>query len=249
MKRIDLRGVLLPLLLLALAEVLLRWSGINSDSLALPSAVARALVETLADGSLLRATLQTLGCALGGLALGAAAGVVLGALLGVSRRAAVLAWAPVESLRHMPPVALIPIALLALGQGVRMEAAIVAFTCFWPVLLLTQAAVAGVEPRLLDVARVLGLGPAATVRKIVLPAAGPRIAVALRLAAGIALIVAVTTEIAANPLGLGYAMLRAQQELQPARMYACLAWLALLGWTLNAVLARAERRAAVGGGR
>ena len=86
----------------------------------------------------------------------------------------------------------------------------------------------------------LRMGRLATVRKIVLPAAAPRVAVALRLAAGISLIVAVTTEIAANPIGLGYAMVQAQQELQPARMYACLAWLALLGGLLNALLLRVE---------
>lgn len=240
--RFNWRGTVLPLCLLAAVEVLVRASGIRSDSLALPSAIGRSLATGIADGSILRETAQTLGCAIGGLALAAMAGVLLGALLGVSRSAAVLAWAPVEFLRQMPPVALIPIATLSLGLGISMEMSIVAFTCFWPVLLLTQAAVAGIEPRLLEVAHLLGMNSAATLRKLVLPAAAPRIIVALRLATGIALIVAVTTEIAGNPLGLGYAMMRAQAELQAAHMYACLAWLALLGWTLNALLGTAERR-------
>lgn len=237
-----LRGAALPIGALFAAEISIRASGIQSDSLALPSAVLRALGAGLADAGVLLATLQTLGCALGGVAIGAGMGLLLGLVLGISHTAAGLANVSVESLRHMPPVALIPIATLVLGLGMPMEMSIVAFTCFWPVLLLTQAAVNGVERQLLEVARMLTLSGAETIQKIVLPAAAPRIAVALRLAMGIALIVAITTEVAANPLGLGYGMVRAQQELQPAQMYAYLVWLAILGWAINSGLLWLQRR-------
>jgi len=238
------RGAVVPIVALAALEAVLRASAVRSDSIARPGEVLHALAAGLADASVLVATGQTLACALAGLLIGAGAGLLLGALLGLSRFAAGLAWAPVESLRHLPPVALLPIAMLVFGQGLRMEIALVGFTCFWPVLLLTQAAVGGVEPRLLDVARTLHMGRMRTILRIVLPASAARVAVALRLATGIALIVAVTTEIAANPLGIGYAMVRSQAELQPASMYAHLLWLALLGWALNAAMARMERHIA-----
>ena len=61
-------------------------------------------------------------------------------------------------------------------------------------------------------------------------------------ALGIALVVAVTVEITANPLGLGYRMTIAQQSLQPDLMFALLLWIGLLGWSLNALLVRAEAR-------
>jgi ABC-type nitrate/sulfonate/bicarbonate transport system permease component len=80
------------------------------------------------------------------------------------------------------------------------------------------------------------------VTKIVLPAILPRIFVAFRIALGIALVVAVTVEITANPLGLGYAMTIAQQSLQPDLMFALLLWIGLTGWSLNALLLRAESR-------
>lgn len=240
------RGAVLPILVLIGLESGFRAFDVRSDSLAAPSAVLRSLVEGVADGALLRATAMTLWCALAGVALASFAGILLGAVLGLSRILSELAQVPVESLRHLPPVALMPIVILVLGLGVPMEVSIVAFTCFWPVLLLTRAAVAGVEPRLLEVARVLQLGARRTLVRIVLPAAAPRIMVAVRLAVGIALIVAITTEIAANPLGLGYLMVKAQQELQPARLFAGLVWLALLGWTTNALMLRLERAATPG---
>ena len=80
------------------------------------------------------------------------------------------------------------------------------------------------------------------VRKIVLPAALPRIIVAFRLAAAIALVVAVTVEIAVNPLGLGYGILVAQQGLQPDLMLAYLLWIGIVGYGLNTLLSVAQRR-------
>ena len=122
----------------------------------------------------------------------------------------------IEVLRPVPSVALIPLAMLMFGFGARMEVSIVAFATFWPTLILVQSAVQQVEPRLLEVSRVLGLSARERACKIVLPAIVPRLFVALRLGVAVALVVAVTVEIAANPNGMGYAMMIAQQSLDPA---------------------------------
>jgi NitT/TauT family transport system permease protein len=147
-----------------------------------------------------------------------------------------------ELARPIPSVALVPVALVALGFGYRLEIAIVAFACTWPVLLLTRAAVGGIEPCLIEVARALRLSFPARVAKIVVPAALPRIFVAFRLAAGIALIVAVTVEIAVNPLGLGAGIMTAGQALRPELMLAYLLWIGIVGFTLNASLIFAQQR-------
>jgi ABC-type nitrate/sulfonate/bicarbonate transport system permease component len=235
-------GLVVPLLALAAAEAAMRLSGLESDTVAAPSAVACAFVEAVADGSLPRATGETLGAAAAGLALGGGAGLLLAMALGLSLTLARLLRVSVDAFRPIPSVALIPIALLAYGFGFRMEIAIVAFACFWPLLIVGQAAVAGVEPRLLEVGRVLRLSPAARVGKIVLPAAQPRLFVAFRLAAGVSLIVAVTVEITTNPIGLGYGLMLAQQSLDPARMFAFLLWLGLVGWGVNRLLLLAQGR-------
>src|SRR5215212_4549518 len=111
-------------------------------------------------------------------------------------------------------------------------------------LILTQAAVQQVEPRLLEVSQVLGLGPAERSLKIVLPAIVPRLFVALRLGVAVALVVAVTVEIAANPNGMGYAMMLAQQSLDPALMLAWLGWIGVVGYAINAAALRLQRAVA-----
>lgn len=122
-----------------------------------------------------------------------------------------------------------------------MEASLIAFASVWPVLLVTIAAMRGIEPRLLEVARVLQMPMLDRMRKIVLPAALARIAVGLRLALAIALVVAVTVEIVINPRGLGHAMMSAQQALRFDEMYAQLLWIGVTGWAVSALAQRLLR--------
>ena len=235
------RAWVLPLALLALLELLARTRYANSDALAPPSQALLALAGALADGSLLSATGFTLGAAALGLLLGSAIGAALGALLGQSRRAAAVGFISIELLRPVPSVALIPLAMLVFGFGAAMEVSVVAFATLWPVLVLVQAAVRQVEPQWLEVAAALQLSPAQRLRNIVLPAVLPRLFVALRLGSAVALVVAVTVEIAANPNGMGYALMMAQQSLQPALMLGWLGWIALVGVAINHGTLHAQR--------
>ncbi|MBT2323482.1 ABC transporter permease [Variovorax paradoxus] len=237
-----LRPWVFPALLLGLFEWYARRAAAQgSDALAPPSAALKAFAGAAMDGSLWQATGFTLGTAALGLFIGAVLGIALGIVLGLSRRAAQLGLLSIEVLRPVPSVALIPLSMLMFGFGVRMELAIVAFATFWPMLILVQSAVQQVEPRLLEVSRVLGLTARERAWKIVLPAIVPRLFVALRLGVAVALVVAVTVEIAANPNGMGYAMMIAQQSFDPALMLAWLGWIGVVGFAVNAAMQRLQR--------
>ena len=222
-----------PAIALALFEAYARTVGKSSDAIAPPSAALKGFASALSDGSLLSATAFTLGSAALGLLLAAVLGIAAGMALGLSPRAARLSFLSIEGFRPIPSVALIPLAMLVFGFGLRMEFSIVAFACFWPMLLLSQAAVQQIEPRLLEVSRVLGLSPLQRAYKIILPAITPRLFVALRLGVAVALVVAVTVEIAANPHGMGYAMMIAQQSLNPSLILAWLMWVSGVGFAVN----------------
>src|SRR5262249_42016306 len=223
-------------------ELAARFGFIVAESLSYPSAIARASVGTISDGTLFQATKETFGAALTGMAIGAALGISCGIAFGLWRLPAALVRRSSAALPPIPSVGLIPLALLIYGFGYRMEIAVVAFACFWPLLIITESAVRGIEPRLIEVSRALGFGLAARIVKIVLPATLPRVFVGLRLAAAVALVVAVTVEITANPMGLGYALIVAQESMKPDRMFVFLLWIGLIGWLINAVLLRAQQR-------
>jgi sulfonate transport system permease protein len=235
------RAFVVPGLLLAGLEGVARTAARHSETLAPPSRAVAAFARIAADGSLLSATGFTLASAGAGLAVGSLLGVLLGLLLGLSRRAATLGFLSIEVLRPIPSVALIPLAMLVFGFGLSMELSVVAFATLWPMLILAQAAVRQVEPRLIEVGAALQLGPWQRATKIVLPAVLPRLFVALRLGVSVALVVAVTVEIAANPHGMGYALMISQQSLDPARMLAWLFWIGVVGYTLNELATRAQR--------
>lgn len=240
--RLDPRPFVLPLVLIGLAEALaLRFVPADSFSLAAPHQIAVEFLRLLVDGTFVSRTLETLGAAMAGLAFGGLVGLGLGVALGLSEILDRVTSMTVEALRPVPPTALIPLSLLVFGFGLTMEIAIVAFTTIWPVLVLSRAAVRETEPRLMEVAKVLRMSFGRRLTRIIVPGAIPRIFVAFRLAAAIALIVSVTVEIVANPRGLGYGMMLSSQSLRPAAAFAFLVWIAIVGWAFNQALTLLER--------
>ncbi len=237
-----LRGAVIPALLIALWEIGARAGTLPPDTMSQPSAILVACWQALLDGSLLLATWQTFQTALLGLAIGSAIGIALGILIGLSPVLEAVIGPTLDTIRPVPAVALIPLALLIYGFGLRMEVLVITFACIWPVLIVTVSAVRGIEPRLLEVARVLEMPALRRMTRIVLPAAMARIAVGIRVGAGVALVVAVTVEIVLNPQGLGYGMIIAAQSLRPELMWAELIWLGLAGWAFNALLQTIDRR-------
>lgn len=234
-------GAIIPVAFLIGWEASTRSGLLTLESLSRPSDILMAGYAALRDGSLLLATMQTCETALLGLAIAAIAGIVIGAVLGLSSTAERIIGPTIEALRPIPAIAFMPLALMMFGFGVGLEASIVAYACVWPILIVTIAAVRAVEGRLLDVAAVLELPVWKKMAKIVLPAAFARINVGLRIAAAISLVVAVTVEIVLNPRGLGYHLILAEQSLEIGLMWAQLVWLCLLGYVLNLLLSRLGR--------
>src|SRR5262245_62741853 len=152
----------------------MRAYNVQSDSLAAPSQILVAFWNAIWDGTIPRRTAETLRAALTGLAIGGGAALVLSIVLGLVPPFARLMRFSIEVLRPVPPVALIPIAILVLGFGAPMEFSLVAFAAFWPVLIYGHAAITNIEPQLLEVSQVLRLNTFGRVTKIVLPATLPR---------------------------------------------------------------------------
>ncbi len=235
-------GVVVPVALLCIWEAIWHIDALRMESVSHPWEVAVAFYRGLLDGSILILTLQTFESALLGFAIAAAIGVAVGVFLGLAPRAERIVGPSIDLMRPVPSVALIPLALMIYGFGVRMEASIVAFACVWPVLIVTIAAVRSIDPGLLEVARVLQMTAAERTFKIVLPAAAGRIVVGLQLALAISLVVAVTVEIVINPRGLGYGMMSAQQSMHFDKMYAQLLWIGVVGWGLSFISQKALDR-------
>jgi ABC-type nitrate/sulfonate/bicarbonate transport system permease component len=235
-------GFIVPMFVLASWEALSRAGVLSEDGFSRPSRWSVALGRALLDGTLLTQTAQTFAAAAQALFIASLIGIALGAVLGLFRPLERVAQLTIDALRPIPSVALIPVSLLVFGFSREMSAAVAAFACFWPILLVTTASVRNVDPRLIEVGRMLGFALPKIILKFAIPAALPGIWVGIRVAAAIGIVVTVTTEIVTNPRGLGHAMTMAAQALQPELVWATLIWVGMVGWAVNWLLERVGQR-------
>src|ERR1700728_1936355 len=115
-----LRGLLIPLILIVLWELGGRAGIFPEDTMSRPSLALAGGWEALADGSLLIATAQTFQAALTGLAIGSAIGIAIGVPLGLSPVAEAVVGPTLDTIRPVPSLALLPLALLIYGFGAPM---------------------------------------------------------------------------------------------------------------------------------
>ena len=235
------RSLAIPALVIVLLEAGVRGGWVGGESLPPPSEVVMQAFGAAVDGSLWTVTLETLASAFGGLAIGCVVGLALGVPLGLSEPLNRLTSLSIECFRPIPSIALLPVVMMIFGLGYRLEISLVAFATSWPILVFSRSAMAGVHPRLREVGRMLGFSPLRRLVKILLPAAAPFIFVGFRLSVGMALVVAVTVEISANPLGLGNAIMLAEQTMRPSLMFALIVWTGAMGFVLNWIVGIGER--------
>lgn len=205
------------------------------------SAVLQTLAETVAHPafwSVLGLTLQSWAA---GLAIALLVGVPLGTLFGASDRAYRFCRVVIEVLRPIPPVVLIPIALLIFGASAQMKLLLIVYGAIWPLLLQTMYGVRGVDPMTLEMARAYRLTPWQRFLQIRLAGASPFIATGLRISATIALIVTIVAELVGGAPGLGNDILIAQAGGANELMYALILVSGVLGVAVNAVFLRLER--------
>lgn len=236
---VNLGGLLVPLAAILAWQLLVSTGVLDYEFLPAPNEVLDALIALAETGELASDLMHTLGVALLAAAIAMTMGGALGLAIGLVPTLRTNLMASIDFLRTIPAVALMPVAVLTFGPVTSTELLVAIYPALWPVLLNTAGGVAAIHPRQYDVARMLRLSSAATVRKIVIPAVAPTWLVGARMAAIIALSVTLVAEMLISPQGLGGGLIESLQALDPARMWAYAVVCGLVGYLLNAALRRA----------
>lgn len=147
----------------------------------------------------------------------------------------------VEIFRNTAALAILPVFTLIFGIGESSKVAIVLYACFFPILLSTITGVATVDPQLLRSAKVLGLSPVATFRKVVFPAAIPTIFTGIRISGAASILVLIAAEMIGANAGLGFYINYAQFNFLIPKMYAAILTTSALGLAVNYGLVALER--------
>jgi ABC-type nitrate/sulfonate/bicarbonate transport system permease component len=239
------RGLLIGLEIGVPLAAVAAWWALSSSSRSLYFPPLQQIIERFwvnwAQERLATDVAPSLGRLGAGYAIAVVAGVALGVVLGLSPWARKLADPLVGFLRSIPSAALLPFAILLFGVGDEMKVFIIAFVSLWPILLNTVDGVDDADPVMLQSTRIYGIRGARRLFRVVLPAAGPRIAAGMRTSLSLAIIVMIISEMVASTNGIGYFTLQAQRSFQITDMWSGIVLLGVLGYLLNLAFLLFER--------
>ncbi|MEV4657309.1 ABC transporter permease subunit [Micromonospora sp. NPDC049301] len=238
----TLLGVLGFATFLALLEVIPRSGLVSPDYLPPLSRIGVALAELTGEAGFWTAIVDTVQGWFLGLAIAVAAGIAAGFVIGTIPVLREFTASTIEFLRPIPSVALIPLAVLVFGSELRSVLLLVVYAAFWQVLLQVLYGVQDVDPVAQETARTFGLNRWARIRHVTWPTALPYVLTGVRLAAAVALILAITAELIIGAPGLGNEIGVAQSGGAVARMYALVIVTGLLGVVVNVLARWLERR-------
>lgn len=207
-------------------------------------ALAIGLGAVVTDAAFWRNALVTGGELLAAVAIGGLLGVMTGLALGASRIASAAFERWFTWLGPTPKIILFPVLILLCGVGPGSKVAMGAMSCFFPMVLSTAAAVRGVDPVLLRVARSFRARPWQTVLKIYLPATVAPLLNGARLGFGVALIGILLAETKLSNQGIGFAVMQAYARFDMPRMYGLLILVVGFAAAVNMGLGHMAGRAA-----
>ncbi|GAA3666248.1 ABC transporter permease [Nonomuraea antimicrobica] len=228
---------------LVLGELFIRFGVGEEMSFPAPSTIVFEAVRLPADAEFVTGVGTTLANWALGLLLAIVVAVPLGVLLGALTPLEHAIRPVLEFLRPIPSVAIIPLAILLIPVDELMKVSVIVYASIWPILINTLYGMRDVDPLAKESLRSFGFGSLAVLARVSLPSAAPFVATGVRIAAGIALVLAVSAELLAGGVsGIGVYVNVAGSGNRTDLMMAATCWAGLLGVLANAALLAGERR-------
>lgn len=235
--------LLSPLAIIAIWQLVSVLGWLPQDTLAAPSEIVRKAGSLIADGTLPEALRVSLMRAVLGFLLGAAVAVVAGLWVGLSRVGDAIVDPPMQMLRTLPLLGVVPLFIIWFGIGEASKIYLVAIGVAVPLYLNLVGGLRSVDPQLYDVADSLRLSAWDRLRHILLPGALPGALVGLRQSLAFAWLALIVAEQISASSGLGFMINNARDFLQTDTIVVGLLTYAALGLITDTIVRLLERRA------
>ncbi|WP_051383197.1 ABC transporter permease [Bradyrhizobium sp. WSM3983] len=236
----------IPLLnLLGFAICFAVWwlvTSLHLISLPTPLQVGEKAIELIRSGQLPSDVLASIRRVLIGFALGVVLAVPVGFLVGWYRVARGLIEPPLQFLRMIPPLAIIPLAIVTLGIDEIPKIFVIFLASFLATVVATYQGVITVDATLINAARVLGAKDFTIFIRVLIPASIPFIFVGVRIGMGSAWATLVASELIAAQSGLGFRMQQAQLFYDLPTIFVCLFAIGFIGLIMDRVILAIERK-------
>src|SRR5271166_335319 len=144
-------GLLIPTILVAAWEILVRLGQIDGSLFSSPAQIVSELSKLIADGALRQHLESTFFRIVAAFAIGVLAATLLGALTGFSKLGRELLDPLLQSLRSIPSMAWVPLFILWLGINENSKICLIALGVFFPVYLNLMNGVQNVDRKLVEV--------------------------------------------------------------------------------------------------
>src|SRR5690554_524312 len=234
-------GLLLPAVLLAAWVAISHFAWVPAYRLPAPGTVWQAAVDLLERGQLgLHIAISTQRVLIG-FVIGSIAGLVLGSLVGLSRRGSILLAPTIGAFRAVPSLAWVPLLVLYIGINEDSKVTLIAIGALFPVYTTVAGALRHVDAHLVELGRTYGLSRFELLRQVQLPAVVPSIVSGLRLALAQAWLFLVAAELIASSMGLGFLLVDSQNNGRVDRLFLTIILLGILGKTTDALIGLLEK--------
>jgi sulfonate transport system permease protein len=235
------QAAIVPVLLLGVWEVAVRFAWWPRALIASPTEVLSALWELIRNGELARHVYVSLLRLGQGFGLGAAVGVLLGTAIGLWKWCERV-WLPtIQLLAPIPIIAWIPLLIILSGiDGARLL--IVALGSFFLVLFGTVEGIRSAEQELVDIARLYEKSWGVLVWEILIPSALPSLFQALKTALAMSWVLLIMAEIIASSEGLGWLIWNSRNFSRADDMIVGMIVIGMLGKLTDAALVRIQHR-------
>jgi sulfonate transport system permease protein len=233
--------LILPIAIVAAWTWLAGTTVLPEGTLPTPVEVWRQWHAMWTQDDLLGQLLASFGRSAFGLAIGASIGFSLGLYSGLSRLGEELIDAPLQMMRAVPFVALIPLFILWFGIGETPKIIIIALATYYPMYVNTATGVRNVDRKIVECANAFDVHGPRLLMMVILPLALPAILTGLRLSLVISVLALVIAEQINAQSGIGFLLVRATSYGQSFTVFACVALYALTGLFADLLVRTIER--------
>ncbi|WP_086227170.1 ABC transporter permease [Campylobacter devanensis] len=226
---------------IVLAFAILIWHIFSSELIPSPMQILDAFRLIIDNNSLQIGIIDSLYRYGIGLILGVIFGVIIGFIFGFNPKFA-SAFDPLFNiLRPISPIAWVPIILIIFGIGDLPTIFIIAYSVFFPMVLLSTKAIKDLPSQLIVVAKNFGASKLQIFTGVIIPSSFLSLISSLKLAAALAWINLVVGEMLGAQTGLGYMIIDSRNQLRIDILIATIITIGIIGMIINTIFGYIEK--------
>lgn len=227
------KGLILPTVIFILWFLTSKAGILNTYIIPPPGEILQTAIDLIKKGTLLRHIMASLYRVFAGFLSAFILAFPVAVLIGIVRPLEDYLTLTLEFIRHIPPIACIPMLILWLGIGEASKIAVIILAAFFPIFLNTLDGVINCDKKLLEVGDIFGFSEKDKFFKIILPSAMPSVIVGMKLGLGYSWRALIGAELIAASSGIGYMIMDAEQLSRPDIIIVGIITIGLLGYIID----------------